>query len=135
MGDDRLFGIRVLHVDDDPDALEVVYQLLASEGATVLSLASAAEAMRDLSVFRPDVLMLDLAMPVEDGLSLMRRVRQESSSKVRDVPAIALTGHGGAEQRDEALGAGFQVFIAKPTNVDTLVEAITSLAPRADFVQ
>jgi signal transduction histidine kinase/CheY-like chemotaxis protein len=94
----RLIGIRVLAVDDEPDARELVRAALTGFGASVRTVASAQEAMGVLLEWKPDVLVADIAMPVEDGYSLIKRVRALPANDCASIPAVALacamqTGH------------------------------------------
>ena len=121
----RLDGVRVLVVDDDPDANESLRVLLTSCGAEVRVAVSAAQALELLGRWAPDVLVSDIEMPGDDGYALMRRVRL---SPRRALPAIALTAHARAEDRARAFEAGFQRHLAKPCNPTELVEAVALLA-------
>jgi signal transduction histidine kinase/CheY-like chemotaxis protein len=122
--------VRVLVVDDDPDTLEVVRQVLEAAGALVTSVGSAGAALAALSSRPPDVLLSDLGMPGEDGLTLIRKVRSLEPSHGGRVPAAALTAYTQAEDRTEALLAGFQVYLAKPVEPSELTAAVARLAGR-----
>ncbi|HVP68903.1 MAG TPA: ATP-binding protein [Anaeromyxobacteraceae bacterium] len=124
-----LSELRVLVVDDDPDTLEALRQLLEQAGAGVVAAASAGEAMAALQRAAPDVILSDIGMPGEDGISLIRRVRSLEAG--RSIPAAALTAYTQAEDRDRALGAGYQVFLAKPVDPGVLTAALARLAGRA----
>jgi CheY-like chemotaxis protein len=108
-------------------------QLLASYGAEVRCAAGADAALHVLAVWRPDVLVSDLAMPLEDGCSLLARVRGQPG--LRDLPAIAVTAHAGPEEAQKVLAAGFRVRLAKPVEAAVLLEAVaqagTAAAPGA----
>jgi signal transduction histidine kinase/ActR/RegA family two-component response regulator len=124
----RLSGIRVLVVDDEPDAHEAVRLVLEGHGALVRTAASTAEAlaiMRDLS---PDVIVADLAMPGHDGYELIRQVRTLDAT--RHVPAVALTAYTDAA-REPALTAGFHQFSSKPIRADELVALVQNLTDPA----
>jgi CheY-like chemotaxis protein len=82
-----------------------------------------------LSVFRPDVLVCDIGMPGEDGFSFMRRLRLADEN--RGIPAIALTGYAGTEERLRALDVGYQGFVPKPVELDNLVSVIAGLVGRS----
>jgi PAS domain S-box-containing protein len=122
-----LHGIRVLVVDDDEDAREVVSMALAQCGAETAAAASAGEALRLLPQFRPHVLVSDIGMPGEDGYSLIRRVRALGATSLRDVPAVALTAYTQPEDQRRALGAGFQKFVPKPVEVHELAAVVRTL--------
>ena len=129
-GASPLAGLRVLIVDDETDARELVCALLAERGALVSSAASAEEAMELLAGGQLDVLVSDLGMPNEDGFSLMRRVRALPSPRARDVPALALTAYARAEDCARALSAGFHEHLAKPVESAALIEAVARLGRR-----
>ncbi len=129
--DPDLAGITVLVVDDEADAREVLAQLLEMRHARVLAAASAAEALDVLEHERPDVLISDIAMPVEDGYALVERLRRaEASRGGPGLPAIALTAFARDEDRGRAIAAGFQLHVSKPVEPVDLVGAIVRLAGR-----
>jgi CheY-like chemotaxis protein len=124
-----LEGVRVLLIEDEPDTREMLSLTLESSGAEVAAVESAQEALNDLEVFAPDVLLSDIGLPFESGYELIRKVRA-LSSEVRNVPAVALTAFATEKDRQRALSAGFQIHLAKPVEPDALVEAIERLANR-----
>ncbi|HET6984428.1 MAG TPA: CheR family methyltransferase, partial [Myxococcaceae bacterium] len=128
---DVLRGIRVLVVEDDPGSREAVVEMLSVMGAEVRASGSASEAMRDLQEFGPTVLVCDIAMPGEDGYSLIRRVRALGEARGGDVPAIALTALARVGDRRHALAAGFQNYLTKPVDLDDLAQAVAELSCRA----
>jgi len=109
-----LTGIDVLVVDDEEDARALLKTVFDSYGARVTTVASAAEAVREVDRAVPHVIVSDIGMPVEDGFSMMRRIRARSARAGGDVPAIALTAYASAADRDAALAAGYQAHVAKP---------------------
>ena len=119
----RLPGVRVLVVDDEPDALEIVTLVLIQAGAEVLGAANIDDAI-ELLRQRPDVIVSDLEMPGGNGLDFIRRVRWRSRDEGGTTPAIALTAHTAAVDQTRALLAGFQVHLAKPLPPDALVATI-----------
>jgi CheY-like chemotaxis protein len=123
-----LAGIRVLAVDDDPDARELVAAILQLHGARVTAVASAAEAVEALGRVRPHVLLADLAMPDQDGYSLIQQVRQHEAG--RGVPVVALTALAAPADRRRTGEAGFDRHIPKPVEPDELVAAVAQLAGR-----
>ncbi len=123
-----LQGLRVLLVEDDPDARELVGAMLVNTGAVVRSVSSAEAAYEAFSTFRPQVLVSDVAMPDEDGYSLIRRIRALDATQGGKIPAIALTAYTRAEDRTKALAAGFTTHIGKPVNPADLVAALENLA-------
>jgi CheY-like chemotaxis protein len=81
-----------------------------------------------VSQFKPDVLVSDIGMPLEDGYSLIRKVRQLSAEQGGEIPAIALTAYARAEDRMKAIASGFQMHISKPVEPAELVTVVASLA-------
>ena len=126
-----LAGLRVLVVDDEPDARQIISTLIKKTGAEVLACESANEALEALESWHPDVLMSDIAMPGEDGYSLINRVRSLPAERGGDVPAAAFTAYAREEDRIRALDAGYQMHIAKPISSGRLVAMIAHLAGRA----
>jgi signal transduction histidine kinase/ActR/RegA family two-component response regulator len=122
-----LHGTRVLVVDDDPDAREILRAMLEDAGATVATTASAGETRAIMGQLRPDLLIADIGMPNEDGYSLIRSVRALESEVTGHVPAIALTAHARAEDIDRAFASGFQVHVAKPVEAAQLLSTIATL--------
>ena len=120
----------MLAVDDEPDALALVAEVLQAAGARVTTARSAAEALRSLDADVPDVVVADLGMPQVDGFQFIDRVRRHRNARVRDVPAAALTAYARSEDRMKALRAGFQIHLAKPIDPAELVTTIAALAKR-----
>ena len=123
-----LSGVKVLVVDDDPDARESVSMALAQCGARTAAVGSAREAWVMLQDFKPDVLVSDLGMPGEDGYDLIRRVRTIGQLGICDVPAVALTAYCQPEDQQRALSAGFQTLVPKPAALEELAAVVRSLA-------
>ncbi len=119
----RLDGRRILVVDDDVATRELLGDLLHRSGASVVSAGSAAEALDEVARSLPDLIIADIGMPQEDGLSLMRRIRSlpPPTGLVR---AIALSAYTRAEDQDAALQAGFGAFVAKPATPQQLLRAL-----------
>lgn len=126
--DVSLHGLEVLVVDDDGDTLEVLRSMLVQSGASVRTVASAAEAVQQMSKHRPDVIVSDVGMPVEDGYSMIRRIRQLVPEMGGAVPAIALTAFTGAGNERMAIEAGFQRHLAKPVEPALLVYEVSKVA-------
>lgn len=125
-----LSGVSVLVVDDEPDARELIAQVLKRARARVAMAGSVAEALDQIGRQVPDVLVSDIAMPTSDGFSLIRQVRQMDSAKGGQIPAVALTAYARDEDRQRALGAGFQNHLAKPVEPADLVAAVAQLLSR-----
>lgn len=120
--------ISVLVVDDNYDNCAFLRTVLEQAKARVTAVASAQDAIAYLHDHRPDILVSDIAMPDEDGLSLIRRIRQWEQGQGYNIPAIALSAYTKQEDQREALAAGFQQFLPKPIEPAALVQAIGQLA-------
>jgi CheY-like chemotaxis protein len=125
-----LHDVRVLVVDDEPDAREVVGAMLAQLGADVTVSATAEEGLTLLGRIRPHVLVSDISMPVQDGYDFLRAVRALPESEGGITPAIALTTSSRIEDSLRSLQAGFQFHITKQVQPFDLAQAIVSLAKR-----
>jgi PAS domain S-box-containing protein len=123
-----LRGLKVLMVDDEPDAREMVGAILGHAGAQVLLASSAPEAIEMLDRHHPDVLLSDVEMPQESGYGLIRRIRKRPAARGGRIPAAAITAYARLEDRTRALAAGFQMHVAKPLNPVELVTIVASLA-------
>jgi CheY-like chemotaxis protein len=121
-----LRGLSVLVVDDEPDARTALREALHAYGAEVVLADSATAAVAALDTTHVDVLVSDIGMPYEDGISLIRRMR--ASARLRDLPAIALTAHGREQDKAKALAAGYQRHMTKPAPLEVLVLEIAELA-------
>jgi PAS domain S-box-containing protein len=124
----NLEGIKILVVDDDLDSRDFICFVLVEEGAEVISVSSASEALQALPESKPDVLLSDIGMPEMDGYMLMREVRSWSSEQGGKTPAIALTAYAGEYNQQQALSAGFQMHVTKPAEPAELVAAVARLA-------
>ncbi len=124
---DSLRGLSVLVVDDDSDSRDVVATYLRAHHATVQTVASAAAAFDLLQQQPVDVLLADVAMPGEDGYSLIRRLRALSRGRAALIPAAALTAFAREEDRAAAIEAGFQMHLTKPIDPESLVAAVAAL--------
>ncbi len=129
---DRLDGVRVLVVDDQPDTRELLKAMLEGCGASVTVAASTEEALGLLAQNVPDVLVSDIAMPGEDGYELIRRVRALPRERGGRVPAAALTAYARTEDRLRAIKSGFQIHVPKPVELNELAAIVASLARRAE---
>jgi CheY-like chemotaxis protein len=125
---DHLRDLRVLVVDDEPDARDLLGLMLTSYEAEVRDCASAAEALQVLDEWRPDVLISDIGMPFEDGYELMRKVRAREPERGGLVPALALTAYARAEDAQRAFEAGYQAHVPKPVTPDELATVVARLA-------
>jgi PAS domain S-box-containing protein len=123
-----LSGIKVLVVDDEPDARQLIRRVLMECGAEVALAGSADEAMMLIESFGPDIMVSDVGMPDQDGYDLIRRVRARAAAKT--LPAVALTAFARSEDRRRALLAGFQTHVSKPAEPAELVAVVASLVER-----
>ncbi|MDB5328486.1 MAG: sensor hybrid histidine kinase [Phycisphaerales bacterium] len=129
----RIEGIRVLVIDDEPDARALVRRLLEDCHAKVQMAGSASEALECLQTVGPfDVIVSDIGMPGEDGYSLIRRIRALSRDRGGQTPAIALTAYARSEDRMRSVIAGFQMHIPKPVEPAELITMVASLAGRTN---
>ncbi|MFL5312349.1 MAG: PAS domain-containing protein [Myxococcales bacterium] len=122
-----LKGLRVLVVDDEADAREMLSMILEEAGAEVTAAACADEAVAAFERFRPGVVVSDIGMPNGDGYSLIRRLRVLEGDRAGSVPAIALTAYARQEDRTQALGCGFQAHLPKPIEPGELTAIIAEL--------
>ena len=125
-----LEGLRVLLVDDEPEARQLIATVIKRTGAEVEACDSANEALVKLSEWKPDVILSDIAMPEEDGYSFIGKVRSLPRDMGGETPAAALTAYARDVDRQQALAAGFQMHIAKPIAAGQLVTMIARLAGR-----
>jgi CheY-like chemotaxis protein/anti-sigma regulatory factor (Ser/Thr protein kinase) len=122
-----LHGQRVLVVDDQPDILELLVEILEASGAVVRRCTTAREALEVVQAWRPQVLISDIAMPGEDGYWLIRQIRALTAEEGGATPAIALTAYVRMEDRLQVLAAGFQLYVPKPVEPDELQEVVAQL--------
>ena len=127
-----LSGLNVLLVDDDSDTLKLMATALTKRQAKVTAVSSAHEALRAITLNRPDVLVSDIAMPDEDGYGLIEKVRLLENGAVENIPAVAITAYAKDEDRERALSSGFQIYLAKPVELTELI-SVVARAARRDF--
>ncbi|MGV3707295.1 MAG: ATP-binding protein [Gemmatimonas sp.] len=127
---DDLIGVRVIILDDEPDARQLLKRLLQDCGAVVTAAESTDEVVRRVQTETFDVLVSDIGMPGEDGYSLIRRVRRLGAQQHGDIPAIALTAYARAGDRRKALAAGFQMHISKPVEPNEIIALVARAAGR-----
>jgi CheY-like chemotaxis protein len=125
-----LSGIKVLVVDDEADARDLIKRVLEECGAEVLTAGSAIEALRMVEEDKPDVLVTDIGMPGTDGYEFLTRVRALGEAKGGKVHAIALTAFARSEDRTRALRAGFIYHVSKPVEPSELIAIVASAADR-----
>jgi CheY-like chemotaxis protein len=125
----RLDGLSIMAVDDDPEACEALKNLLSSLGARVYAEGSAEGALRILDKTRPDAIIADIEMPVQDGFFFARELRKREHERKTGgrVPLIALTAYGRVEDKVKILGSGFDSHVIKPVDLAELSATIRSL--------
>ncbi|WP_315788849.1 PAS domain S-box protein [Fischerella sp. JS2] len=123
----ELTGIRVLAVDDDADARELLTVLLTQYGAEVLTVSCASEVLANLESLKPDVLVSDIGMPEVDGYTLIQQVRNLSPAKGGQIPAIALSAYARVDDHQKSISSGYQKHLTKPLEPEQLVQAVVAL--------
>ena len=129
----RLDGLRILLVDDEQDAREMLTTLLKGYGADIVSASSSSEALRLIEHEDVDIIVSDIGMPQEDGYHFIRRVREQTDNRNSLKPALALTGYTRTTDRVRVLAAGFHSHIAKPVEPKELAIVLASLTGRLKF--
>ncbi|MBE9224446.1 response regulator [Phormidium sp. LEGE 05292] len=124
-----LQDIRVLLIDDEPDARELIAFILKEAGAIATVVSSASEALKIFPQVKPDLVVSDIGMPEIDGYMLIQKIRAMPPEQGGKVPAIALTAYAGEINQRKAIVAGFQRHLAKPVETNDLIETIITLVP------
>ncbi|BDA76117.1 hypothetical protein CAL7716_102830 (plasmid) [Calothrix sp. PCC 7716] len=122
-----LDGLQVLAVDDNTDSLELIQFILEMHNAQVTPVTCASQALQVITQVKPDILISDISMPLQDGYWLIRQVRN-LTQELGNIPAIALTGHASDQERNLALQAGFSTHISKPLDPDVLLATVATFA-------
>jgi CheY-like chemotaxis protein len=128
MASDDLNGLVILVVEDDDDARDLMQAVLEQRGARVMVAPNVASAFAAFSSTRVDIVVSDIAMPEEDGVALMTRLRALPPDQGGHTPAIAVSAYVGGSDRARALAAGFNRYLHKPVDFNELGHAIVSLA-------
>jgi CheY-like chemotaxis protein len=128
-----LEGLRIVIVDDDADARDLLATVLTHRNAELFVAECAADALELVMRHRPDVLISDIAMPDEDGYSLIKRIRTLAPEAGGKTPGIAVTAYAGRADRARALTAGFDMHFSKPVDIDLLVDALVDLRSARDL--
>ena len=123
-----LAGLRVLVVDDERDALELISVVLKQYGAEVQTASSAGIALGMVPRWRPNVLVSDIGMPDEDGYVFIRKVRSLAPEQGGLTPAAALTAYARIEDKTRALAAGYQAHVPKPVDPKEIIAIVSNLA-------
>jgi len=119
-----LKGLRILVVDDEADSRDLVSAILTRCGSEVNCCESAAAGIKAFKIWKPDLLISDIGMPIEDGYSLIKKLRNLKSKHAREIPAVALTAYATKEDRARTLSSGFQMHVAKPIDPENLIRSI-----------
>lgn len=127
-----LRGARALVVDDDHDTREILSVMLRRYGAEIRTASSAQEALATFSAWRPDILVSDIGMPVEDGYALIEKVRRLTAEEGGEIPAIALTAFAGTQDREHAISSGFQQHLSKPVEPVNLARTVARILGRSE---
>jgi CheY-like chemotaxis protein len=122
-----LSRVKVLVVDDEPDARDLIKRILSDCNATVTTADSARAALEAFRAAPPDVLVSDLGMPDMDGFGLLAEVRKLGTAAGGNVPAVALTAFARSEDRLRALEAGFAAHISKPVEPSQLIATVANM--------
>ena len=125
-----LEGLRVLVVDDEADAREMLYAMFKQNGAEARAASTSREALEIVSQWAPEVLVSDVGMPDEDGYFLISKIRALDPERGGRIPAVALTGYASAEDRLRLLSAGYQIHATKPVELDALLRAVAGCVGR-----
>ena len=120
---------RVLLVDDYPDAREMYAEYLDFSGFEVIEAANGMEALQRAADMQPDIILMDLSLPVMDGWEATRRLKAESTTQT--IPVIGLTAHAMTGDRDKAMAAGCDDYDTKPVELPRLLEKIEALLGRS----
>ncbi len=126
-----LAGARMIVVDDDPTAVELITEVLVQAGGEVIPCGTADDALQAFARSRPDVILSDIEMPGQDGYSLIRKLRALGPEQGGKTPAVALTAFGRPEDRIRSLRAGFNIHVSKPVDPAELVAIVASMLGRA----
>jgi CheY-like chemotaxis protein len=125
-----LYRLKLLIVDDEPDTREALKLVLVHSRAQVIAVATASEGLEQLHTHGPDVIISDIGMPQMDGYEFIRLMRNLPAELGGQTPAVALTAFNLWAERTRALKAGFQKHLAKPYDLQELIETVAGLAGR-----
>lgn len=125
-----LQDVKIMVVEDQADARELIRLILEQQGAQVIEASSSKQALEIIKESIPDVLISDIGMPDEDGYSFLKKVRSLPQDKGGNVPALALTAYTKEEDRQQAIAAGFQMHLGKPLDITELVQAVFQLSTK-----
>jgi len=124
---DDLKGYKILLIEDTLDARTLIGRILSNAGGNVFSVANVKEARSLLNEFRPDVIISDIGMPEEDGISFIKSLRDDERFQGQHIPAIALTAYITSDYKHLTLKAGFEAHLCKPISASSLVETVVDV--------
>src|SRR5207249_3918993 len=128
----RLDGISILIVEDEAEHRALLKEILAESGASVMLAENAEEGFRLFKLHHPDLLLTDIAMPSEDGYSLLKRIRIEGQTMgLERIPAAAITAYGRNEDKPRIIAAGFDTLLAKPLEPTAVIQLVSDLSRRS----
>jgi CheY-like chemotaxis protein len=127
----NLAGLRILLLDDEADTLEVLSAVLVQHGAVVKATSTAPEALQSSTLWKPDIILCDIAMPEEDGYSFLQKLRALPADAGGNAPVIALTAFTDETEQMKILSSGFQMHLAKPVEPTVLVSALQEFVPKS----
>jgi CheY-like chemotaxis protein len=119
--------VKILYVEDNEDNVYVVKSRLTRAGFTILIAADGAQGVAMARTEQPDLILMDLSLPVLDGWEATRRIK--AAPETKHIPVVALTAHAMAGDREKALAAGCNDFDTKPIELPRLLEKIRALLP------
>jgi CheY-like chemotaxis protein/anti-sigma regulatory factor (Ser/Thr protein kinase) len=122
-----LENVHVLLVEDDADSREMLEVFFKQFDMKVTAVESADKALKAVKEFQPDILISDVGLPGEDGYKLIRNIRELAPEKGGQIPAVALTGYASLQDRSLAIEAGYQEHLAKPVDIDKLIELVKNM--------
>ena len=128
----QLKGLRVLAVDDESDALDLITIELTQYGASVTGTSSSKEALAAMETQDFDIIVADIGMPDIDGYELIKRIRQNEAGRGKQIPAVALTAYARVQDRMRAVVSGYNTHVAKPIEINELLTVVASLTGRYD---
>jgi len=120
-------GLKVLVIDDELDARELIRRILAQQEASVITAARAADGLELLKTEKPDIVISDISMPEKNGYQFIAEVRNLSAENGGTIPAIALTAFAHPDDRTKMMSAGYQKHLSKPVDSVALITAIDNL--------
>jgi CheY-like chemotaxis protein len=122
-----LRGANILVVDDEADGRAIIARILEGEGASVVTVGAASQALEAMRATRFDIVLSDIGMPEMDGYQFMRQARSLDAQRPSPIPAIAITAYARPEDRQRSLLAGFNLHLAKPVEASELVASVAGL--------